>query len=203
MSISISGTGGTSRNPHELVGTTSWTSNTTSVTFNFDNTKYEQYLIYWWIDHNPSWLITAARFRTSGADITSNTYAFGTGWLGSSATAGTSAASFNAATGASSPNGTGGTSRSAIWMAGNGSAQETHGWGHIVVPNSSAYNPHMRVCSTLIQNNSGDANTYNERAFGACIATTSNNITGITIKSIDGGSSRRGRITLIGIKKNP
>jgi hypothetical protein len=203
MSISISGTGGIANSAMELVGKTSWTTNTTSVTFNFDSTKYEQYWIYWWIDHNPSWLCTAARFRTAGADITTNTYAFGTEWLGTATAASSAGVVYNGSTGAASPNGSGGVAKSQIWLAGNGSDHDTHGFGHIIVPNSSSFYAGMRVNSTLIHRASGDAQTYSEKAWGAEYSTTSNNITGITIKAIDGGSSRRGMVSLVGLKKNP
>ena len=203
MSISISGTGGVANSAMELVGKSSWTSNTSSVTFNFDSTKYEQYLLYWWIDHNPSWTWTTARFRTAGADITSSDYAFGTEWHPSGGAAGTSGATFNGGTGMASPNDTGGTAKSLIWLAGNGAVFDSHGWGHIVVPNSSSFYPVIRVQSTLIERAYGDSQTYNERGWGTNYGVTSNNITGITIRAGGGGSSRRGMVSLVGIKKNP
>lgn len=202
MSISISGTSGVANSAMELVGKTSWTSNTSSVTFNFDSTKYEQYLIYWWIDHNPSWAHTTARFRTAGADISSSDYAFGTEWLGSAMAAGTSQVTFNGGTGMSSPNNTGGTGKNLIWLAGNGNTFDSHGWGQITVPNSSLYYPIIRVQSTLIERAYGDSQTYNERGWGTNYGVTANNITGISIMS-SGGSSRRGMVSLVGIKKNP
>jgi hypothetical protein len=201
MSISISGTGGVANSAMELVGKTSWTTNTTSVSFTFDTTKYEQYWIYWWIDHNPSWYCTAARFRTSGGDVTSSDYAFGTEWQSAASAAGTGVVTYNGSTGAASPNGSGGVSKSQIWIAGNGNVFDSHGFGHIIVPNSSSFYAGMRVNSTLIDRANGD--TYNERGWGTVYSTTSNNITGITIKAIDGGSSRRGMVSLVGIKKNP
>ena len=202
MSISISGTGGVANSAMELVGKSSWTSNTSSVTFNFDSTKYEQYLLYWWIDHNPSWTWTTARFRTAGADITSSDYAFGTEWHPTNGAAGTSGASFNLGTGLAGPNDTGGTAKSLIWLAGNGAVFDSHGWGHIVVPNSSSFYPVIRVQSTLIAREGANP-TYNERGWGTNYGVTSNNITGITIRAGEGGSSRRGMVSLVGIKKNP
>jgi hypothetical protein len=202
MSISISGTSGISNSAMELVGKTSWTTNTTSVSFNFDSTKYEQYLLFWWIDHNPSWLCTTARFRTAGADITSSTYAFGTEWLGSAVAASSAGVVYNGGTGLAAPNASGGVSKSLIWLAGNGNDHDTHGWAQIIVPSGALY-VGMRASSTLIQRVSGDAQTYNERAWGTETSTTSNNITGITIRAGDGGSSRRGMVSLVGIKKNP
>ena len=202
MSISISGTSGVSNSAMELVGKTSWTTNTASVTFNFDSTKYEQYWIFWWIDHNPSWYITAARFRNSGGDITSSDYAWASEWQSSAAAAGTGVVNYNVGTGAAAPNSSGGVSKNQIWLAGNGNVFDSHGFGHIIVPNSSSFYPGMRVNSTLIDRAAAEA-TYNERGWGANYGVTSNNITGITIKAIDGGSSRRGMVSLVGIKKNP
>lgn len=199
MSISISGSGGVSNSALELVGATSWTTNTTSVSFTFDNTKYDSYLYYFWIDHNPGWFVTTCRFRNSSGDITSS-YAWSSEWLSSAITAGTNTATFNGSTGTGENGGVGNTS---IWLAGNGNGFDSHGFGTIDVPNTSTQYPWIRSNSTLIERVSGDNATYNEKSAGAQYSVTGNNITGITFKSSGGGASRRGTVTLIGIKRNP
>lgn len=195
MAISITGTGNIQGASMQLVQKVSWTTNTASVSLTFDNTKYDTYFLFYWIDHNPNWYITAARFRNSSGDLSSS-YAFNTEWLSTSSASGTNTASFNAATGWE----TGGSGKTACWLSGNGTGYDSHGFCQISCPNDSTAYPWIRANSTLIYRDSTD--TYNEKGGGSHYGTAANTITGITLYGT-GGVSRRGSVSLIGIKRNP
>lgn len=202
MSISFVGSSDSVRGSQfHLIGSTSWSSNTSSVSFSYDPTQYISLVLYWWIDHSPNWNHTLLRFRNSSGDITSN-YSFSTEWQPVSATAGTTP-DFNGNTSIENA----GSGRSYIWLAGNGTIYDSHGWCQITTNgtyNDGTYSdyPWTRTNATLIQSPRSANPTYNERGAGACYATQSSNITGLTVFG-SGGASRRGYVTLIGYKRNP
>jgi hypothetical protein len=128
MSVTFLGTAGTTvGSPFQLIGSTSWSTNTSSVSFSFDTTLYYNLTLFWWIDHSPNWTWTYLRFRNSSGDITSNDYSFQTEWQPTSASNGTSP-TFNGSTGEGAD---GGLNKNKIWLAGNGDIYDSHGWAQI------------------------------------------------------------------------
>jgi hypothetical protein len=172
----------------ELVGRSAWTTSTSSVSFTHDPTKYEQYLLYYWVTHDPSWGTTVFRFRNSGGDITSSHYASTANFQPT-----TENASYNTN---SSPYG--GTSKTFIWLAGNGAVFDAHGSVLVSIPNTGINYPSIRGTSTLIFRTSDT--TYQEESGGTYYNAYGNTITGFTLLGTGGGSSR-GLVTVYGIRK--
>jgi hypothetical protein len=204
MSITFSGTPGTTIGSQlQLIGSTSWSTNTSSVSFSYDTTLYYNLILYWWIDHSPNWTWTYLRFRNSSGDITTSDYSFSTEWQPTSAVA-TTPPTWKGATGES--DGDGGLNKNKIWLAGNGAVFDSHGWAQIGTMgtyNDGSYKhyPHVRTAATLTTSPRTTAPTYTERGMGGCYI-ASNTITGLTVFGA-GGASRRGYVTLVGFKRNP
>lgn len=190
MPVTINGTTGISSSALELVSKVEWTTNTSSVTFTHDPSRYEQYLLTWWVDHNPSWEETRLRFNNSSGVISASSYYTTSSWQPSGTTTSTAVYS----------NGRGGNTATSIWLAGNGQDFDSQGMVLVSIPNTSVNYAAVRSQATLIRRVSGDPNTYLEQSSGSYMGAFANTITGFTIFGIS-GASRRGVVSVQGIKK--
>ena len=190
MPVTINGTTGFSTAGSELVSKVEWTTNTSSVTFTHDSSKYEQYLVTFWVDHNPSWNQTYLRFNNASGVISGANYYTTSSWQPSGSLTST----------AVSYNGAGGNTQTGIWLAGNGNEMDSHGMVLVSIPNTTVNYAAVRCQATLIKRVSGDPNTYLEQSSGSYMGAYANTITGFTIFG-SGGASRRGVISVQGIKK--
>lgn len=195
MTVTVSGDGSTSGGLH-LIGNAVWTTNTSSVTFNVDITKYELFKLTWWIDHAGAWYETKLRFRTSAGDYTGALYRNTTEWMPSTAASANSNQTII--------NGDWSVSRSGntttgLWLSGNGNEWCSQGSAIIAIPNTGINRPAYRSTAQLIRRNSGDTNNWMEKSGGSCSGLYGNNVTGITIYG--SGASRRGQIVLEGARK--
>jgi hypothetical protein len=189
MPVTISGTTGFSSTGLELVSKVQWSTNTSSVTFTHDPTKYEQYLVTYWVDMNPSWGNCYLRFNNASGVISGANY-YTTSSYQTSSTATTPVSS----------NAQGGNTQTGIWLVGNGVDFDASGMCLVSIPNTSVNYAAVRNQSMLIRRVSGDPNTYLEQSSGSYMGAYANTITGFTIFGI-GGASRNGVISVQGIKK--
>lgn len=189
MPVTISGTTGISTQGLELIGTTSWTTSTSSVSFDISS-RYEMYLLTWWVDHNPSWFQSYLRFKTASTTITSG-YRTTSEWIPSTAT-----------TSAASNNGYGGNNAGGIWLTGNGNGFDSNGMALISIPPTGANYPAVRsIAGMPTRDTAVDPISYMEQSSGSTQGTNYGNIiTGITFYG-SSGFSRRGYVSLQGIKK--
>lgn len=187
MTVTVSGTNGISTQGLELIGKTSWETSTSSVSFNISS-RYEMYLLTWWVDHSPSWFQSYLRFKTASTTITSG-YKTTSEWVGSSAT--TSAAN----------NGYGGQNAGGIWLTGNGNGFDSHGMALISIPNTGLNYAAVRSNAFMPARDMSDPLSYMEQSSGSTTGSDyGNTITGITFYG-SSGFSRRGYVSLQGIKK--
>ena len=189
MPVTINGTTGFSTSALELVSKVEWSTNTSSVTFTHDSSKYEQYLITYWVDMNPSWNQCYLRFNNVSGVISGANYQTTSSWQTSST-----------ATTPVSTNGAGGLTQTGIWLVGNGTEFDAAGMCLVSIPNTGVNYAAVRNQSTLIRRVSADPNTYLEQSSGTYMGAYANTITGFTIYG-SGGASRKGCISVQGIKK--
>jgi hypothetical protein len=187
MPVTINGTTGFSSTGLELVSKVEWSTNTSSVTFTHDSTKYEQYLVTYWVDMNPAWYQCYLRFNNSSGVISGANYQTTSSWQPSSG-------------GAPSTNGAGGLTQTGIWLVGNGNEMDAAGMCLVSIPNTGVNYAAVRNQGTLIRRVSSDPNTYLEQSSGTYVGAYANTITGFTIYG-SGGASRTGCISVQGIKK--
>lgn len=188
MPVTINGDTGISISGLELISKVEWNSNTSSISFTHDPTKYEQYLLTWWCDHNPNWFQTYLRFNNSSGVISTALYGTTSEWISSGANPSSA-----------SNNSYGGQTSTGIWLAGNGNEFDSQGIALISIPNTSINRPAVRSLSVLTRRISGDPNNYTEQSSGDYHGAYGNTITGFTIYGT-GGSSRKGVVSVQGIK---
>ena len=175
----------------ELVGRSAWTTSTSSVSFTHDPTKYEQYVVYYWINMDSAWNVTAFRFRNSGGDLTDANYESTTNYQPTTQDTGFT----------NNPSPYAGTGKTYIWLTGNGSIFDAAGTILVSIPNTSSNWASIRNTSTLIRSNRGGTPTYEESSTGTYINSSGygSSITGFTL--FGAGSSARGLVTVYGIRK--
>jgi hypothetical protein len=174
----------------ELVGRSAWTTSTSSVSFTHDPTKYEQYVVYYWITMDTAWSVTGFRFRNSGGDLTDANYESTTNYQPTTQDAGFT----------NNPTPYAGTGKTYIWLVGNGSTFDAAGTILVSIPNTSSNWASIRNTSTLIRRASTP--TYEESSTGTYYNSSGygSSITGFTLFGTGGGSSR-GLVTVYGIRK--
>lgn len=181
------------------LGSVEWTTNTGFYDFNVvDGTKYINYMLYWFISHQNStnsgnqWNVTSLVFLTSGGEVTQ--YDNNTMWASSSNTTESvnSEALYRGI-------------QSQIWMAGNGTAYDSHGECLITIPNSANFRACVRGKSQLLGTPRQGTTNVNFREDFASVAYNQNPtlITGIRIRgwSGTGFTSQYGSVQLYGIEK--
>jgi hypothetical protein len=189
MPVTISGTTGFSTTGLELVSKVEWNTNTSSVTFTHDSTRYEQYLVTYWVDMNPAWERTYLRFNNVSGVISGANYQ--------------TTSSFQTSSTATTPvssNANGGQTQTGIWLVGNGTEFDAAGMCLVSIPNTGVNYAAVRNQSMLIRRVSSDPNTYLEQSSGTYTGAYANTITGFTIFGLS-GASRKGVISVQGIKK--
>ena len=172
-----------------LLQETTFTSNTSSVTFDvFDDSKYGHYVFYWICNHGPNWHNTHLRFRNSSGDISSTDYYNSTSWKnavhGTSPTHNSSSYAGN---------------QSYVWLAGNGTAYSSHGYGFISLFADGTSRALARGISQLSNRSSTD---HYEESWASTLQTTNphTNLTGFKIFG-SGGNSSFGRFTVFGVER--
>ena len=172
-----------------LLQETTFTSNTSSVTFDvFDESKYGHYVFYWICNHGPGWNRTYLRFRNSSGDISSTDYYNSTSWKnavhGTSPTHNSSSYAGN---------------QSYVWLAGNGVAYSSHGYGFISLFADGTSRALARGISQLSNRSSTD---HYEESWASTLQTTNphTNLTGFSIFG-SGGNSSFGRFTVFGVER--
>ena len=172
-----------------LLQETTFTSNTSSVSFDvFDESKYGHYVFYWICNHGPGWNRTYLRFRNSSGDISSTDYYNSTSWKnavhGTSPTHNSSSYAGN---------------QSYVWLAGNGVAYSSHGYGFISLFADGTSRALARGISQLSNRSSTD---HYEESWASTLQTTNphTNLTGFSIFG-SGGNSSFGRFTVFGVER--
>ena len=172
-----------------LLQETTFTSNTSSVTFDvFDESKYGHYVFYWICNHAPSWNRTYLRFRNSSGDIASTDYYNNTSWKNNAhGTAPTHNSSSYAG------------NQSYVWLAGNGTAYSSHGYGFISLFADGTSRALIRGLSQLANRSGSD---HYEENWASTLHTTNphSNLTGFKIFGA-GGNSSFGRFTVFGVER--
>lgn len=171
-----------------LLGQSSWTSNTTGAIFDvFDYTKYANYVLYWTVNHGPSWTSTYFRFRDSSGDVSTSNYYNNTRWREATATVDT----INSSTYAGVQN--------FAWLAGNGTNYGSNGMAVISVPRDGTGRASVRGVSQLHNRTSSD---HYEEEFGSTLQFT-NPHTGLTGCHVygSGGNSSYGDVQIFGVEK--
>ena len=173
-----------------LLQETTFTSNTSSVSFDvFDDSKYGHYLFYWVCNHGPNWSVTGLRFRNSSGDISTSSYSNNTSWKSSTGTGTTP--THNSASYAGV--------QSYAWLAGNGTAYASHGQGQISMFADGTDRTLVTGMSQLTQKTSTDH--YDEK-WTSCFTGSDphTNLTGFSIFGT-GGNSSFGRFTVFGVER--
>jgi len=171
-----------------LLGQSSWTSNTTGAIFDvFDYTKYTTYVLYWMVDHSPSWTTTYLRFRNSSGDISSTSYWNNVRWRESTASADT----INSVSYAGNQN--------FAWLAGNGTGFNSHGTAIITVPRNGSSRTGVRGMSQL-QNRT--THEHYEEEFASTLEYTNphTGLTGVHLYGV-GGNSSYGDFQIFGVER--
>ena len=172
-----------------LLQETTFTSNTSSVSFDvFDESKYGHYVFYWICNHGPDWHNTHFRFRNSSGDISSTDYHNSTSWKN---------AVHNQSPVHNSSSYAG--NQSYAWLAGNGTAYSSHGYGFISLFADGTSRALVRGISQLAYRSSTG---HYEESWASTLETTNphSNLTGFTIFG-SGGNSSFGRFTVFGVER--
>ncbi|MAD24680.1 MAG: hypothetical protein CMO44_10970 [Verrucomicrobiales bacterium] len=185
-----------------------WTSDTDGVNFDvFDNTKYINYKIFWWVCHESvageatttSWYQTGMCFRDSNGNLDgAGVYDNNTSWVPSGSTDPTTNSSQSGA-------------QNRIWMAGNGNQYDSQGEALISIPPDPSFRACVRGISQLVgvprYSASGVNASYCEE-FSSVLITGSNTnpaqLTGFrfcSFRGTTGNYSKRGYISVYGIEK--
>lgn len=172
-----------------LLNTTTFTSNTSSVSFDvFDDSKYGHYNFYWVCNHSPNWAVTGFRFRNSSGDISTSSYYNNVSWKHNGA--GNSPAHNNS---------TYAGQQSYAWLAGNGTAYSSHGFGVISMFADGTGRAMVRGISQLMQRSTSDH--YEEHwASTAHVTNPHSTLTGFSVFGT-GGNSSFGRFTVFGVER--
>lgn len=172
-----------------LLGQTSWTTATSSASFDvFDYTKYTHYIAYWYVNHSTAWNKTYLRFRNSSGDITSSDYYNNTSWK-EAVSSGTPAHNSTSYAG----------QRAWAWLAGNGTNFNSHGQVLISIPSDGTGRASIRGISQLVNRTTAE---HYEESFSSSLTVTNPHtaLTGFSIFG-SGGSSTYGDITVFGIER--
>lgn len=172
-----------------LLGSSEWTgTNVTGAIFDvFDDTKYTNYMLYWYVNHGPSWSVTGARFRNSSGDISLSDYYNNTKWMGADQTSPT----WNSASYAGNQN--------YMWMAGNGTPYNSQGHCIITIPTDGSDRASIRGISQLIYRTASTSHYIETFSSTLQVNQPHVNLTGIHIYGT-GGASSHGRFKIFGIE---
>jgi hypothetical protein len=154
-----------------------------------DQSKYINYMIYWYISHSTAWSVTSFRFRTSSGDYTTSQYGNSTYWQ--QATNGGSTATNHASYGGT---------QNFAWLAGNGTTYDSQGTALVSIPGYASGCASIRGSSQLLHR-SAEGSHYVER-FASSVPGGDLDPTTITgFKIYGAGYSTYGSIQVYGLVK--
>lgn len=200
ITLSAGGANGnslTNRDGWEYITKCSWVDQDVShVYFSLDKKKYEQFILNMYTDGSPLWSGAYMEFMTGPNTADELGGLSSVGWANSTSYMGSNFTSPNYTNAA-------GNDASYGWLAGDGSIWLGHSMCLISVPDTALNWASVRSMGGLSTNESVVSTPYSyvEDAHGVCKTKYGREITGIRIFGSGGGTSRRGSMTLHGIKK--